>query len=304
MELKQDNKKNNLMNQYKNILKEIKLKPGRSSFGLNDNIIHSLVLSGKLLGDDISSQSTPNGVNYEYENLFITTEGDLYLTAWSQNKTWFMGILAAIVVALLLMVINYFLEQGDGATDNNGSSYEPSVNQTMFARKPSNINEARKDCSSVVQVPIRQGALWNLALLKSAKIYTDSNINIETHLHKSRHVNDGWYSNCKSWIPFDTSEHYMEIDFGRMVKINKLAISNDNTGQFKDRRIVSVRVEINNQTVLRLENQSVTTSLDIQLKSIDTRAIKVFVKGASYGHPPRVDELVVWGTPLELVPNK
>jgi len=169
---------------------------------------------------------------------------------------------------------------------------KPVVHIGMFARSPG------EGCVTAQEVPIQLGSLWNLALLRTAVVTTSSVIPIHTDRHKTVHVNDGWYSNCKSWIPANADKQYMQIDFGRTAKISKVSLGSDYTGQFGDRKIKNVRILIDNSVVKNVTGLDIHRTLDIDINPVKGSIIKVIIWGGDGGHPARVDELRVWGLPL------
>ena len=90
----------NLDKRIEFILKKIKENPKVDSKDLDDRLVHDLVDSGLLSGWNVSSSSTPDDIDYEYENLMITMDGEAELerisymrkndpmSIWRTEKIW------------------------------------------------------------------------------------------------------------------------------------------------------------------------------------------------------------------------
>lgn len=93
-----------------------------------------------------------------------------------------------------------------------------------------------------MKVPMALQGRRNLSLLPSAKSAASSVfLNGSIPGHQTRHLNDGFYGNARSWIA-GAMPAWVEIDLGREYAISQVCVSNDNTQQYTDRAAGSFRI--------------------------------------------------------------
>ena len=61
--------------------------------------------------------------------------------------------------------------------------------------------------------------------------------------HSIKYLNDGWYGNCRSWIPQDLPAT-AEIDLSRDFLVSYVALGSESKPQFGDRPLVDFTIEI------------------------------------------------------------
>ncbi|MEM8579594.1 MAG: discoidin domain-containing protein [Pseudomonadota bacterium] len=74
----------------------------------------------------------------------------------------------------------------------------------------------------------------NLALLATSSSYTSSVVPGHPNRHESGYVSDGWYNNCRSWIP-ETMPSFAQIDLGDEYLISAIALGSEFQSHFRDR---------------------------------------------------------------------
>ena len=102
------------------------------------------------------------------------------------------------------------------------------------------------NCSppSPAVVPLRDNAgLYNLALLKQAGSTASSLIAKYPDRHQIQYLNDGWYNNCRSWIP-DKMPAWIEVDLGDEFMIEKIVFGSEHTAYYKDRAATYFAVKL------------------------------------------------------------
>jgi len=63
-------------------------------------------------------------------------------------------------------------------------------------------------------------------------------------LHKTKHLNDGWYGNPRSWIPESSGESWAQVDFATPELVDHVVWSRDRDGAFGDRLATVYRIEV------------------------------------------------------------
>src|SRR5262245_52401302 len=83
-------------------------------------------------------------------------------------------------------------------------------------------------------VPIAFHGLANLALLKQSTATASSNFPGAPDRHQVKFLNDGWYNNCRSWIPA-TLPAWAQIDLGAVYEIQMVRIGSEHSVYWNDR---------------------------------------------------------------------
>jgi hypothetical protein len=84
----------------------------------------------------------------------------------------------------------------------------------------------------------------NMALAASGTVATSSGNSSETGKHQLKHVNDGKYSNDRSWISNEYGGGWVQLEFPNEVQIDRVVWGRDRTGNFPDRLPVRYRIDV------------------------------------------------------------
>jgi len=146
----------------------------------------------------------------------------------------------------------------------------------------------------------------NLALLLNARASASS----VTHdpsgsRHRTAYINDGWYNNCRSWIPA-TMPAWAEIDLGSEFRIEAVALGSEHEAYYKDRAATKFKISVFSNRVSNEWRTVYTHSSgepirDTTLFDFDpvvARKIKIDIT-KSIPNPVRIDEMEVYGRPLK-----
>ena len=103
-----------------------------------------------------------------------------------------------------------------------------------------------------------QGTQENLALASRGAKATASSCLSGYTIHRITHLNDGLYSNRRSWIAAGQVNEWAQIELPKAEQLTRVVFSRDREGQFRDRlpRIVEVHLSMDGhqwQTVCRVE---------------------------------------------------
>jgi hypothetical protein len=85
----------------------------------------------------------------------------------------------------------------------------------------------------------------NLALLAEAEASASSLISwtdVVTSRHAISYLNDGWYSNCRSWVA-DRLPAWAKLNLGKQYQVTGVAFGSDQTGRYKDRAALAFKIE-------------------------------------------------------------
>ncbi len=142
----------------------------------------------------------------------------------------------------------------------------------------------------------------NLSLLNQAAASASSVIpGFETR-HQVDYLNDGWYNNCRSWIPASMPA-WIELDLGAIFEIRRVSLGSEHTKFWGDRRLLEFTIETRSQPsfswelVHRHEAKDGpvegTTAFDIGNKR--ARFVRLNFTKTVGGDLARIDELEVYG---------
>ncbi len=84
----------------------------------------------------------------------------------------------------------------------------------------------------------------NLALASRGAIARASSLLPGYAIHAVAHLNDGLYGNDHSWIAATAGEEWVEIELPEPARIDRVLVSRDRNGQFKDRQILEAEVRL------------------------------------------------------------
>jgi hypothetical protein len=151
-------------------------------------------------------------------------------------------------------------------------------------------------------VPIYWRGEANLALLNQAVATASSVIpGFETR-HQIDFLNDGWYNNCRSWIPA-AMPAWAQIDLGDIFEIRRVVLGSEHTKHWGDRRLLKFRISVRqeqdqpwNATVSHDEGAwPVDTTTAFEFPTRTARFVRVDLFATVNNDLPRIDEIEVYG---------
>lgn len=155
---------------------------------------------------------------------------------------------------------------------------------------------------SPAAVPIKDaGGLTNLALLKDAKATASSAFPDPTgSRHRISYLNDGWYNNCRSWIPGNMPA-WAQIDLGKDYLLEKIVFGSEHTGYYNDRAATNFTISVKAQNSTNWSvvyshdsGSPVKATREFPISPINARWARIDVS-ASQPNPVRIDEFEIYG---------
>nr|MBC8289155.1 DUF1549 domain-containing protein [Planctomycetota bacterium] len=81
--------------------------------------------------------------------------------------------------------------------------------------------------------------------LASLGVKPTSSSNLPGHeIHKLEHINDGKYGNGRSWISNEPGKGWVQLEFSKPQKINRIVWARDRLGKYRDRVATKYRIEV------------------------------------------------------------
>lgn len=130
----------------------------------------------------------------------------------------------------------------------------PAAELTWDPQKPDGITGPAREASQIrieltgsgvcldeVEV-FAQGAPVNLALASTGGKVSASSCLSGYEAHRIEHLNDGCYGNGRSWIGVGDGPHWVLITLPRPAKVERVLVSRDRSGQYRDRLASQVTV--------------------------------------------------------------
>lgn len=105
-------------------------------------------------------------------------------------------------------------------------------------------NNKHQPCIDELEVFGSANSATNVALASFGTIATSSGNYSETGKHQLKHVNDGKYSNDRSWISNEYGGGWVQLEFPNEVQIDRVVWGRDRTGKFPDRLPVQYRIDV------------------------------------------------------------
>ena len=101
-------------------------------------------------------------------------------------------------------------------------------------------------CIDELEVFTAETAPRNIALASAGAKATASSVYPDNAFHKLAHLNDGLYGNERSWISNERGKGWVQIEFAKMEKVDRVAWSRDrdNVPRYNDRLATRYRIEI------------------------------------------------------------
>lgn len=87
----------------------------------------------------------------------------------------------------------------------------------------------------------------NVALASEGAVATSSGDFVH-ELHKLEHINDGQHGNPRSWIVKRNDGGWVEIEFARPAKIDRIVWGRDRNGKYSDRLAIDYRIEAESES--------------------------------------------------------
>lgn len=104
-------------------------------------------------------------------------------------------------------------------------------------------NNKHQPCIDELEVYETSPSVGNIALASLGTVATSSGNYSETGKHQLRHVNDGKYSNDRSWISNQYGGGWVQLEFPAITRIDRVVWGRDRTSKFKDRLPTKYRIE-------------------------------------------------------------
>lgn len=180
--------------------------------------------------------------------------------------------------------------------------------------KEPDIKKAEKECGrngapGPEPVPFKdENGDPNLALLKDAKPNASSLLGGWCpQRHCTEYLNDGFYNNCRSWIPATNAPCWAEIDLGDIYTVHKVAFGSEHVAHYKDRTVtefnILVAVEYAEDSksnkwkkVFHLkEDKGIRDTTSFEFKPVQARWVRIDILANVQGQP-RIDEIEIYGT--------
>lgn len=177
-------------------------------------------------------------------------------------------------------------------------------------KRSSFINYPPPDCIDNDQapppepVPLRDNETqyWNLALLRSARVAASSSIESYGGRHQITFLNDGWYNNCRSWIPGrwpgpgQRMAAWCEIDLGDEYQLFKIALGSEHTVYYNDRTFTRLDIAVDGNTVISYNDpqRPIQRTTSFSLPSpIVGQTVRISIPESDF--PIRIDEVEIYG---------
>jgi hypothetical protein len=152
-------------------------------------------------------------------------------------------------------------------------------------------------------VPVNSKGLANLSLLKQARAFASSIIPGFPHRHQTNYLIDGWYNNCRSWIPA-VMPAWIEVDLGGLFELSSIKFGSEHTKFWGDRAptafSISVRADQSSEWIV-VYNQDAgqgaiqeTTEFQLSLKRA-AQYLRIDITATRDGDLPRLDEVEIYG---------
>lgn len=131
-----------------------------------------------------------------------------------------LKVQAVLLEASVANVLQERPAQSGTASSTHDTTPECEISDSSFMRVPQPscvVDEA------ISAAPRRFGDLYNLALLGTATVRTDSPLGGQ----EGQQVRDGWYGECSAWMldENETAPTFAELDLGRLFEVSGIAIT-------------------------------------------------------------------------------
>ena len=127
--------------------------------------------------------------------------------------------------------------------DRNVERFAPvDTKFVRFTTLATTNNNRYQPCLDELEV-FRAGDVFNVARDSHGTKPSSSGNLSETGKHQLKHINDGEYGNSKSWISSQLGGGWVQLEFPKVEKIDRIEWGRDRQGKFKDRLPVRYRID-------------------------------------------------------------
>jgi hypothetical protein len=161
-------------------------------------------------------------------------------------------------------------------------------------------------CASLVPTWKTNG-LINLALLRSAEASASSVIAGYEKRHQIPFLNDGWYNNCRSWIPRDDDQSpWIQINLGREFVIERVDMGSEHVSRNADRAMTKFVIKAsrsgNPGTFADLYSHDdpshpIRATQSFSFPPAIAQHVRIEIKAWESNKGPRIDEIEIYGRP-------
>src|SRR5207253_680541 len=102
-------------------------------------------------------------------------------------------------------------------------------------------------CLDELEIFTDERAPRNVALATAGAKSSASGTYPNSMIHRLEHLNDGRYGNSRSWISNEMGKGWVQVDFPRIERINRIVWGRDREERFKDRLPTVYRIEISTE---------------------------------------------------------
>jgi len=175
---------------------------------------------------------------------------------------------------------------------------------SQFRLNTTEAKLARCDGSPIPEpVPISFRGLANLALLKQATATASSVLQGFPDRHRAEFLNDGWYNNCRSWIP-QTMPAWNEIDLGSVYEVHLVRFGSEHTSYWSDRSPSEFMIRVRENSAQdwivvyrhRTGQTPVASTEIFSFQPQPARYLRIDFAASRDGDQIRIDELEIYGT--------
>lgn len=151
------------------------------------------------------------------------------------------------------------------------------------------------------RVPTQANGLYNLAQLRIAQAAASSLIQGWSMRHTISNLNDGWYNNCRSWIPA-IMPAWASVDLGADYKISVIAFGSEFQAAYRDRAATSFQISTATAAApanwspvyVSNSNEQVRDRREFHFSERVARYVRIDISASTEGDV-RIDEIEVYG---------
>ncbi len=99
-------------------------------------------------------------------------------------------------------------------------------------------------CLDELEVYTTESSPRNIALASAGTQARASSVYPNSDLHRLEHINDGRYGNGRSWISNERGQGWVELEFPKVVSIDRVVWGRDREQKYRDRLATEYRIEV------------------------------------------------------------